>query len=180
MYSQPGTRHRPSGSAAPWHMPDYALEEPERALLAALTDLGVRFMVVGVTAASMQGARVATEDIDLWFADLNDSRLSEAARRAGGIWIAGHFGMQPPAFGGRIGDRFDVVLNMTGLKSFDDEYPGAKALEIDGIPVRVLPLSRIIASKRAANRPKDQAALPALEAALAVMTDEKEAKGPPR
>jgi hypothetical protein len=27
-------------------------------------------MVVGVTAASMQGARVATEDIDLWFPDL--------------------------------------------------------------------------------------------------------------
>ncbi len=154
-------------------MPDYALEAPERALLAALTDLGVRFMVVGVTAASMQGARVATEVIDLWFPDLSDSRLAEAARRAGGIWIAGHFGSQPPAFGGRIGDRFDVVLTMTGLGSFDDEYPAAKALEIDGVAVRVLPLVRIIASKRAANLPKDHAALPALEAALAVTEDEK-------
>ena len=154
-------------------MQDYALEEPERALLAALTELGVRFMVVGVTAASMQGARVATEDINLWFPDLDDSRLAEAARRAGGIWVAGHFGMQPPTFGGGIGDRFDVVLTMTGLGSFDDEYPHATALEIDGVAVRVLPLPRIIASKRAANRPKDQAALPALEAALAVMEDEK-------
>src|SRR4051794_9044287 len=125
-------------------------------------------MVVGVTAASMQGARIATDDIDLWFAELDDSRLAEAARRAGGIWVAGHFGMQPPAFGGRIGDRFDVVLNMSGLRSFDDEYPGARPLEIDGVPVRVLPLDRIIVSKRAANRLKDQAALPALEAALAV------------
>jgi hypothetical protein len=76
-------------------MHDYALEAPERALLAALTELGVRFMVVGVTAASMQGARVATEDIDLWFPDLNDSRLAEAARRAGGIWTAGHSGCSP-------------------------------------------------------------------------------------
>ena len=80
--------------------------------------------------------------------------------------------MQSPTFGGGIGDRFDVVLTMTGLGSFDDEYPHAKALEIDGVAVRVLPLPRIIASKRAANRPKDQAALPALEAALAVMEDE--------
>jgi hypothetical protein len=28
-------------------MPDYALDPPERALLAALAELGVRFMVVG-------------------------------------------------------------------------------------------------------------------------------------
>jgi hypothetical protein len=32
-------------------------------------------------------------------------------------------------------------------------------------------LTRIIASKRAANRPKDRAALPALEAALAVLEE---------
>jgi hypothetical protein len=37
--------------------------------------------------------------------------------------------------------------------------------------LRVLPLERIIESKRAANRPKDRAALPALEAALAVKQD---------
>jgi predicted nucleotidyltransferase len=154
-------------------MPAYALEEAERALLAALTELGVRFMVVGVTAATMQGARVATDDIDLWFASIDDARLGEAARRAGGLWVAGHFGMQPPAFGGTIGDRFDVVLNMSGLGTFEEEYPGAKSLDIDGIPVRVLPLARIIASKRAANRLKDQAALPALEAALAVQKDEE-------
>jgi hypothetical protein len=62
-------------------MAAYALEGPERARLAALTNLGVRFMVVGVTAASMLGARVATDDIDLWFSDLNDARLAEAAHQ---------------------------------------------------------------------------------------------------
>jgi hypothetical protein len=81
--------------------------------------------------------------------------------------------MQPPTFGGRIGDRFDVVLTMSGLGSFEDEYRGAKSLAIDGVPVRVLPLRRIIASKRAADRPKDRAALPALEAALSVIEDEE-------
>jgi hypothetical protein len=154
-------------------MADSALEPVERALLQALTELGVPFMIVGVTAASMQGARVATEDIDLWFADVGDPRLAEAARRAGGIWVPAHFGMQPPTFGGRIGDRFDVVLSMSGLGRFEDEYPEGKLLEIDGVAVRVLPLQRIIVSKRAANRPKDRAALPALEAALSVLEDEE-------
>jgi hypothetical protein len=155
-------------------MADYALDLAERALLVALTDLGVPFMIVGVTAASMQGARVATEDIDLWFGKLDDPRLAEAARRAGGIWVGGHFGMQPPTFGGRIGDRFDVVLTMSGLGTFDDEYRAAKSLSLDGVSVRVLPLHRIIVSKRVANRPKDRAALPALEAALSVIEDEEE------
>ncbi|MEO0325291.1 MAG: hypothetical protein AAF447_20205 [Myxococcota bacterium] len=35
------------------------------------------------------------------------------------------------------------------------------------VPLRVLPLERIIASKQAADRPKDRAALPQLRAALA-------------
>jgi len=141
-------------------------------LLAALVDLGVQFMVVGVTAASMQGARVATDDIDLWFSKLDDPRLGEAARRAGGLWVSAHFGMQPPTFGGALGDRFDVVLSMSGLGSFEEEYRAARSMEIDGVCVRVLPLRRIIASKRAADRPKDRAALPALEAALSVIEDE--------
>ena len=37
---------------------------------------------------------------------------------------------------------------------------------IGGIPVKVLPLARVMASKRATKRPKDVAAMPALEATL--------------
>jgi predicted nucleotidyltransferase len=161
-------------------MADSALEPAERDFLRALNDLGVRYMVVGVTAASMQGARVATEDIDLWIEDLTDHRIGEAARRVGGIWVSGQFGMQPPTLGGNLGDRFDVVLTMSGLASFHAEYAGCRAIEIDGIVVRVLPLERIIESKRAANRPKDRAALPALEAALAVAQDENGGNQPPK
>lgn len=154
-------------------MADSALEPAEREFLRALTELGVRYMIVGVTAASMQGARVATEDIDLWLADLGDRRIGEAASRVGGIWVSGQFGMQPPTLGGSLGDRFDVVLTMSGLEQFDQEYSRSKTIEIDGLLVHVLPLERIIVSKRAANRPKDCAALPALEAALAVLVEEQ-------
>jgi predicted nucleotidyltransferase len=153
-------------------MADSALEPAEIEFLRALDELGVRFLVVGVTAASMQGARVATEDVDLWFEDLADRRLGEAARRVAGLWVPGHFGLQPPTLGGKLGDRFDVVLTMSGLDDFETEYRRSKDIELDGLVLRVLPLERIIVSKRKANRPKDQAALPALEAALAVAQDE--------
>jgi len=105
--------------------------------------------------------------------------VGEAARRVGGIWIPTHFGMQPPMLGGTLGDRFDVVLTMTGLDTFAAEYSGAEDMELDGVPLKVLPLERIIESKRAANRPKDRAALPALEAALAVLRDSREKKSDP-
>jgi hypothetical protein len=86
--------------------------------------------------------------------------------------------MQPPSLGGSLGDRFDVVLTMSGLEDFQTEYERSKDIELDGVALRVLPLERIIVSKRAANRAKDRAALPALEAALAVVRDESD--GNPR
>jgi len=43
------------------------------------------------------------------------------------------------------------------------------------VVVKVLPIERVLASKRAANRPKDRAVIPALEAAIAAI---KETSGP--
>ena len=58
-----------------------------------------------------------------------------------------------------------------GLGTFGQEYAGASDRAIDGVPVRVLPLHRIVAIKRATNRPKDRAALPILEATLLARRD---------
>lgn len=146
-------------------MPDFALTEPERRLLQALHERGLRFLVVGLGAALIEGAPVATLDVDLWIERVDDPRLPEAVRSVGGFWVSG-FGVQPPAFGGDGLERLDVVLTVHGLGPFDEEYAGAVTRKIDGIPVRVLPLSRVVVSKRATNRPKDRAALPILEATL--------------
>jgi len=155
-------------------VPDYLLEPGERAFLAALEELGIRYLVIGVGAAVMQGASLVTQDIDLWFEDRTDRRLHEAAHRAGGVVVPGHVGMMPTQVGGgEIGDRIDVVTTPQGLDDFATEYARAKLLDLDGLTVRVLPLDRIIASKRAAGRPKDVAVVPALEAALAVERDEE-------
>lgn len=151
-----------------------ALTTPERQLIEALQRRGVRFMVVGASAAILQGANTATKDIDLWFENAADPAIGAAVKEAGGVWISGAFGMRPPQIGGdKLGDRFDVVTHMHGLGTFADELVGAVRINVDGLDLWVLPLVRIIASKRAANRAKDLAAIPALEEALAVLDHEK-------
>ena len=127
-------------------------------------------MIVGLTAAIVQGANTVTRDIDLWFNSIADPNIAPAAHAAGGIWISG-FGMMPAALGGALGDRFDVVTYMSGLAPFDEEYARSKCATIEGVTVRVLPLTRILVTKQAANRPKDIAAIPALEEAIAAISD---------
>jgi hypothetical protein len=61
-------------------MADSILTDGERRLLVELERRGVRYLVVGMSAALLQGARGATEDIDLWFEDLADPRIGEAVR----------------------------------------------------------------------------------------------------
>ena len=154
-------------------MSDLVLTPAERHFLEALDTLGVRYLIVGMGAALLEGADGTTQDIDLWFGPLDGARLAEAARRAGGFYTAG-FGMQPPAIAGEGLDRVDLVLNASGLDSFDEEYSRARAYDIDGLRVSVLPLERVLHSKRAANRPKDAAQVPLLEAALAARGAETE------
>jgi predicted nucleotidyltransferase len=150
---------------------DSALTEAERKLLLELNAREVRFLIVGASAAVLQGANTATQDIDLWFESSADPRIKAAVDAVGGIWVSGSFGMMPPAIGGEaLGDRFDVVVHMHGLEAFDVEFPRSRTMTVDGVPIRVLPLERIIASKRATGRARDQAQLPALEEALAAAT----------
>ncbi len=142
-------------------MAESALTDPERRLLLELNARGVRFLVVGASAAVLQGANTATQDIALWFADLADPAIGEAVRAAGGIWIPGSVGMRPPAIGGdAIGDRLD---------EFEAELARSLAVDVEGVPLRVLPIDRVIASKRALGRPRDLAHLPALEEAVAAI-----------
>jgi hypothetical protein len=143
----------------------FALNVAERKLLAALAQRGVPFILIGMGAALIEGAPVATQDIDLWFPNASDPRIPLAAADAGGFWISG-FGMQPPSFGGTDLERVDVVLTVHGLDSFEAEYARALEVAVDDLCVRILPLERILASKLTTKRPKDLAQIPALEATL--------------
>jgi len=145
---------------------ELVLTPAERTLLEALNARGVRYLIVGMGAALIEGAPGTTQDLDLWFGRIDEAQLRQAALEAGGLYTSG-FGLQPPAFGGEGLDRLDLVLTASGLESFEAEFNGGREYDLDGVRVRVLPLERVIVSKRAAKRPKDSAQLPMLEAALA-------------
>jgi hypothetical protein len=144
---------------------EFTLTSAERALFAALNQRGVRFIIIGMGGAATYGAPVPTQNLEVWFAQAEDDAIRAAAKDAGGFWISG-FGMQPPAFGGEDLARIDVVLTAHGLDAFATEYAKAIEREIEGVTVRVLPLERVIASKRATQRAKDVAQLPVREATL--------------
>jgi hypothetical protein len=144
---------------------DFALTSAERALFHALNDRRVPFIIVGMGAAVLEGAPIATQDLSIWFERVDDERIAQAAADAGGFWISG-FGQQPPAFGGDGLQRVDVVLTAHGLDSFAVEYARALHREVDDVKLRALPLDRVIVSKRATKRGKDVAQLPAPEATL--------------
>jgi hypothetical protein len=149
---------------------DFAFTPAERALFGALNQRDVPFLVIGMGAAVLEGAPVATQDVAIWFARIDDPRIVEAAVDAGGFWISG-FGMQPPAFGGHGLSRIDVVPTAHGLDTFPKEYAHAIVRDVEGITLRILPLERVIASKQATRRLKDLAQLPVLEATRLARSD---------
>ena len=151
-------------------MADSNVTDAEIVFLKELARRRVKFMVVGMSAAVIQGADLGTDCIDLWFESRSDPGLDEAARAAGGViaWRA-----NPPMLTGKGLDHIDLVIRCDGLRAFDVEYAAAIEAEAFGVKVKVLPLRRVISSKKAANRLKDQAVLPALKAALAAIRSAK-------
>lgn len=155
------------------------LSEAELRLLGALLRHKVRFLVVGLSAAALQGAPVVTEDIDLWFEDLSDSGFLTALREVGAAYVP-PFGLNPPMLAGAGAQPFDVVLRMDGLEDFDKEFRRALGVRIGGLRLKVLPLARIILSKQATNRPKDRLVIPVLRDALVGRSARRKRSGRPR
>lgn len=129
-------------------------------------------MVVGLSAAALQGAPVVTEDVDLWFENLNDPRLIPALNAVGAAYLS-PFDFNPPMLGGPGTEPFDVVIRMDGLGEFADEWKHAIQVKIGKLRLKVMPLERILISKQAANRPKDQRVIPALQNALHTLLAKK-------
>jgi hypothetical protein len=76
-----------------------ALSESESRFLDGLTRRNVQFLVVDLSAAALQGAPVVTQDVDLWFGNLNDPAIREALRELGATYVP-PFELNPPMFVG--------------------------------------------------------------------------------
>lgn len=146
--------------------------DKEAAFLKTLVKKNVRFMIVGLSAAALQGAPVVTQDIDLWFENLSSIGIKDALRKVDGSYIP-PTATTPPMFAGKNMGLFDIVASVDGIGSFRDEFRRAKNVPLGKIKVRVLPLDRIIKSKQAAGRNKDKLVIPVLKDALHVIRELK-------
>ena len=132
-------------------------------------------MVVGLSAATLQGAPVVTQDVDLWFEKLGDDTISRALREVGAAYVPPSIN-NPPMLAGAGAELFDIVIRMDGLGTFAEEVKNCVEISIGRQKLKVLALDRILASKLAANRPKDKLTIPVLQHALAVAEAQKRRK----
>jgi len=130
-------------------------DKGEIRFLRELVRAKVDFMIVGLSAAALQGAPVVTQDVDLWFRDLADSGIRKALIKVGASYLP-PTGDAPPVFVGDAVELFDIVMRMHGLGEFVEERKRSIRISLGAFKVQVLPLDRVIASKRALGRPKDR------------------------
>jgi hypothetical protein len=147
------------------------------ALLRTLDQFGVRYVVIGGVATLLHGDTAFTRDLDITPATsrANLGRLARALRSISAVVRAGdeliEWQLDDRAFDSFTtmtlrtdhGD-IDVVLRPDAPKParyFDFERLDERAVEYEvaGLRVRVAALDDVIASKQAAGRPKDLAAL---------------------
>ncbi len=144
-----------------------------------LNEEAVDYVVVGGFAAVVHGSSLPTRDIDLVPSrtPTNLDRLARALKRMNAMIrtdgdpvparLDGPFLANMPLMLNLMTDLGEMDLTFTpsgGLGGFEEWVVDAIVVEIaDGLSVRVASLDDIIDSKRAANRPKDQMALPYLE-----------------
>jgi hypothetical protein len=115
-------------------------------------------MVVGMTAAIIQGAPCVTLDADLWIdvPERQSMRLINLSLRLGAERV------RQTVVALTDSKLVNFCYRIGGVAPFATEYRRAKLMEWEGATVRVLPLERVICSKEAAGRDKDLAMLPLL------------------
>ncbi|MBI4824824.1 MAG: hypothetical protein HY807_00165 [Nitrospirae bacterium] len=151
---------------------DLIFTKSEIRFLRELVRCKVDFMIIGLSAAALQSAPVVTQNIDLWFADLTDPRLTKALKKVKSIYIP-PIGNNPPMFAGDDAGLFDIVTHVDGLGGYAEIKKKAIKIALTDFKVQVLPLELIIKSKQAAGRSKDKLVLPVLKDVLKIIKSEK-------
>ena len=146
-------------------------------LLRALADAGVEFILVGGLAARAHGSARSTQDIDVVYSRShpNLQRLHRALSRH-----APYPREAPPGLPFRwdsatleAGLNFtlttrlgalDLLGEIPGGGTYADLRPFTVPLDLFGVRCECLDLDKLIATKRAAGRPRDFAAIAELEA----------------
>jgi predicted nucleotidyltransferase len=126
---------------------------PVARLLEALEAEQIQFMLIGMSAAIVQGVMETTLDVDIWInlPPRQYMRVQQVARRVGGVVAANTVVYLED------GTPVNFIFAVDGLKSFESEVENTERLKFHGKRIRVLKLERILKSKETVARDKDLA-----------------------
>lgn len=139
-------------------------------VVAALAEAGLEAVLIGNAAAAIQGAPVTTVDFDFMFrlTPVNVAKLKKFADRLEAVILRPYY--PASAFYRVVNDdrglQADFMPAIHGVRSFNSLRSRAEKVQLGGRWLWVAHLADIIASKRAAGRPRDKAVLDILEATL--------------
>ena len=137
---------------------------------AALVAVRLEAILIGNAAAAIQGAPVTTVDFDFMFraTPVNLAKLKKFADRMDALILRPYY---PVSAMHRVmnddrGLQADFMPVIHGVKSFNRLQSRAEKIRLGGHDLWIANLADIIASKRAAGRPRDRAVLEILEKTL--------------
>lgn len=148
-----------------------------RAMVRALTEHKVEFGIVGGLAGVMQGAPIQTQDLDIIYSlePPNPERLlSVLSELDATFWgdarnprpELSHLESRGHKLMATKHGRIDCLATIEEDTTYADLEEHFDWMELDGTPVRVLSLPRLIEVKKKLARPKDQLAVLQLLATL--------------
>ena len=136
-----------------------------------LREQSLEAILIGNAAAALHGAPVTTVDLDFLVRKTpsNLRKLERIADRLGAVVFTPHYPISGLYRLIRDDDQLqlDFMTQIHGVRSFNSLRSRAGVIALGSESMTVAALADIIASKRAANRPRDQAILHVLEQALA-------------
>jgi hypothetical protein len=139
-------------------------------VIAALEGVRLEAIIVGNVAAILQGVPVTTQDLDLLVRDTPPNRVK--IDELGGVLGARPREVSPLSRTLRIDAHpasLDILFDeLSGGLRFESLRSRAVSVSLGERTALVARLEDVIASKQAANRPKDQAQLPILRDALRI------------
>src|ERR1035437_3486073 len=139
-------------------------------VVAAQAEARLEAILIGNAAAGIQGSPVTTVDFDFMFrtTPLNLAKLKKFARRMDAVILRPYYPVSAlyRVMNDDRGLQADFMPAIHGVKSFNSLRSRAEKIMLSGHGLWVANLSDIIASKRAAGRPRDKAVLAILEKTL--------------
>lgn len=133
----------------------------------ALASARLEAILIGNAAAAIQGAPVTTVDFDFMFraTAVNVNKLKQFAKITNAVILRPYYPISGlfRVMNDDTGLQADFMPAIHGVKSFNSLRSRAEKIDFGGYKLWVASLSDIIASKRAAGRPRDKAVIEILE-----------------